>query len=120
MTRIHATRRTLPGWLAGLVAATGTLIALWFVTIAFFVSIPGLAIAGAIAIAFGSGIAAMADPPHAQRHAAVVAWYVVALAAAYLLLAQAAARRAPPGATGGAGVDLPRGGGGPGVYPPSR
>jgi hypothetical protein len=118
-SNLQTTRRAVPGWLAGVLAATGTLTALGFVTMAFFVSFPGLAIAGAIAIAVGSAAAAIVEPSRADRHAAVVAGYIVALVAAYMLLAQGLARLAPPGSHGGPGVDLPVQGA-PATYPPAR
>jgi len=120
MSALRTTCRTVPGWLAGIVAATGALIALGFVTIGFYASGGGLVIAGALAIGVGSIVGAIVDPPHGARHAGVVAVYVVALAVGYVLVLQNLARLAPVGATSGAGVELPRRGGGPGVYPPSR
>src|SRR6476659_4833026 len=120
MSTTRTTRRVIPGWLAGLLAATATLIALGFVTLGFFVSGGGLLIAGAMAIAAGSVVGAIVDPPHGARHAGVVAFYVVALAAAYVLLLQNLARLDQEGVTSGAGVERPRRSGGPGVYPPSR
>ena len=120
MSTLRTTRGAVPGWLAGMLAATGTLIALGFVTIGFYVSGGGLAIAGAIAIGVGSIVGAIVDPPHGARHAGVVAFYVVALAVGYVLMLQHLARLAPVGVQSGAGVELPRRGAGPGVYPPSR
>lgn len=120
MTTPRTTRRALPGWLAGVLATTATLIALGFVTIGFYASGGGLAIAGAIAIGVGSIAGAIVDPPHGARNAGVVAFYVGALAVGYVLVLQDLARLQPVGVTSGAGVELPRRGGGPGVYPPSR
>lgn len=120
MRNTQATAGRLPGWLAGIVAATAALIALGFVTLGFFASGGGLLIAGAMAIAVGSVVGAIVDPPHGARHAGVVAFYVVALGAAYLLALQNLARLDSVGVTSGAGVERPRGSGGPGVYPPSR
>ena len=120
MSTPRTTRRALPGWLAGLLGATGTLIALRFVMIGLYASGGGLVIAGAIAIGVGSIVGAIVDPPHGARHAGLVAFYVVALAVGYVLLLQNLARLAPVGVTSGAGVEIPRRGGGPGVYPPSR
>jgi hypothetical protein len=120
MTSTRTTRRAVPGWLAAVLAATTTLIALGFIRMGFFVSVPGLAIAGGIAIGVGSIVGAIVDPPHGARHAGVVAFYVVALAAAYLLVLQNLARLDQQGVTSGAGVERPLRSGGPGVYPPSR
>jgi len=120
MSGIRTAPRRAPGWLAGILAATASLIVLGFVTLGFFASGGGLLIAGAMAIAVGSLVGAIVDPPHGARHAAVVVFYVVALAAAYLLVLQNLARLDREGVTSGAGVELPRRSGGPGVYPPSR
>lgn len=120
MRTLRTTRRTVPGWLAAVLAANGTLITLGVVTIGFYASGGGLVIAGAIAIGVGSIVGAIVDPPHGARHAGVVAFYVVALAVGYVLVLQHLARKSPIGVTSGAGVELPRRGGGPGVYPPSR
>lgn len=119
MSHIGATAGRVPGWLAGILAATASLIALGLVTLGF-ASGGGLLIAGAMAIAVGAVVGAIVDPPHGARHAGVVIFYVVALAAAYLLVLQNLARLDPVGVTSGAGVERPRRGGGPGVYPPSR
>jgi hypothetical protein len=54
MSTPQTTRRALPGWLAGLLAATSALVALGFVTLGFFASGGGLVIAGGAAIAIGS------------------------------------------------------------------
>jgi hypothetical protein len=119
MTSVRTTRRALPGWLVGVLAATGSLVALGFVTLGFFVSGGGLVIASALAIAIGTVAAALADPARALRHTAVVAFYVVALAVGYVLVLQNLARLAP-GVTSGAGVERPERRGGPGVDPPPR
>ena len=107
-------------WPAGVLAATGTLIALGFVTIGFYASGGGLMIAGTLAIGVGSIVGAIVDPPHGARHVAIVAFYVVAVAVCYVLVLQNLARSTSIGVTSGAGAELPRRGGGPGVYPPSR
>jgi hypothetical protein len=120
MSTIRAAAGTVPGWLAGILAATAALIALGFISLGFFVSGGGLLIAGAMAIAVGCVVGAIADPPHGARHAAAVIFYVVALAAAYVLVLQNLARLDPVGVTSGAGVERPRRSGGPGVYPPLR
>ncbi len=120
MSTLRTTRRTLPGWLAGVLAAAATLIALGFVTIGFYASGGGLVIAGGLAIGVGSIVGAIIDPPHGARHAAIVAFYVVALAVGYVLVLQNLARLAPVGVRSGAGVERPRRGGGPAVNPPSR
>jgi len=120
MNRIRATPGRVPGWLAGILAATVSLIALGLMTLGFFVSGGGLLIAGAMAIAVGSVVGAIVDPPRAARHAGVVTFYVVALAAGYLLVLQNLARLDQDGVTSGAGVERPRRSGGPGVYPPLR
>ena len=112
--------RAISGWLVGLIAATGTLVALGFVSFGFFASGGGLMIAGAVAIAIGTVAAAIADPALGARHTAVVAFYVVALAVAYVLVLQSLARVARAGVRSGPGVELPSRGGGPGVYPPPR
>jgi hypothetical protein len=111
---------TVPGGLAGILAATASLLALRFVAIGFFASGGGLLIAAAMAIAVGSVAGTIVDPPRAARHSGVVVFYVVALATAYLLLLQNLARLDVEGVTSGAGVERPRRSGGPGVYPPSR
>ena len=119
MSSTRTTRRTAPGWLVGVLAATGTLVALGLVSLGFFASGGGLVIAGGTAIGIGTIAAAVADPPRAVRHTAIVAFYVVALAAAYLLALQNFVGL-EPGARGGPGVDLPSRSGGSGVYPPPR
>jgi len=120
MSRIRAVPGRVPGWLAAILAATAALIALGFVTLGFFASGGGLVIAGALAIAVGSVVGAIADPPRGARHAGVVIFYVVAIAAAYVLVLQHLARLDPAGVTSGAGLERPPRGGGPGVYPSSR
>jgi len=120
MSTIRAAAGRVPGWLAGILAATAALIALGLVSLGFFVSGGGLLIAGAMAIAVGSVVGAIVDPPHGARHAGVVAFYVVALAVAYVLVLQNLARLNQQGVTSGAGVERPRRGGRPGVYPSLR
>jgi hypothetical protein len=120
MTRIRSASGRVPGWLAGILAATASLVALGFVALGFFASGGGLLIAGAMAIGVGSVVGAIVDPLRGARHAAVVVFYVVALAAAYVLVLQNLARLDQTGVTSGAGVERPRRGGGPGVYPPLR
>ena len=109
----------VPGWLAGLMGATGALIVLWFVSTAYYVSLGGLAIAGGIAFMAGTGAAAIVDSERIGLNTATVAFYLVVLAAAYFLILPALAGPVPPGVQrGGPAVDLPTAGGGPRVYPP--
>ena len=109
------TRPRVPGWLAGAVAATLTLIAIGFVSIGFFASGGGLVIAGVVAISIGMAVAAIVEPARAGSNAGIVAFYVFALGAFYLLTIQAFVGT-QPGARGGPGVSR----GGPGVYPPMQ
>jgi len=121
MNESEITRRTVPGWLVGLLAATGSLIAIGFVSIGFFVSLGGLVIASALALTVGAVVAGVVDPDRAKRNVAVVALYVLVLAAAYLLILPALAGPMPPGTRGGPGVDPPPPtGGAPAVYPQQR
>jgi hypothetical protein len=113
--------KAVPSWLVGLVAATGALVALGFVSVGFFASFGGLVIAGAVSLTVGTVAAAIVDPDRAARNAAVVAFYVLVLAAAYFLILPALAGPQTPGARGGPGVYPPQQrGGAPGVYPPQR
>ncbi len=111
--------RAVPSWLMGLVAATGALIAIGFVSTGFFVSIGGLVIAAAVALAVGCGVAAAVDPGRADRNAAVVAFYILVLAALYFLVLPALREPLSPGTRGGPAVYQPAKGG-PAVYPPQR
>src|SRR5260221_6523956 len=118
-------RRIVPGWLAGILAASAALIAIGFVSIGFYASYGGIVIAGAVAIFVGSTAAAAFDRRRAQDHAGVVAFYVLALGAAYVLFAQALASTTLPGAAvgsrGGPGIDVPmRRDDGPVTYPPQQ
>ena len=61
MSSIRTTRRPLAGWLAGVLAATGALVALGFVMPGFFASGGGLVIAAVGTIAIGIVAAAIAD-----------------------------------------------------------
>ena len=106
-------------WLVGVGVATGALLALGFVSIGFFASFGGLVIAGAVALSVGIASAGIADPDHAGRNAAIVAFYVLLLAAAYFLILPAIAGPERPDSRGGPGVyPPPQRGGAPGAYPP--
>ena len=74
-------RRAVPGWLAGAVAMTLTLIAIGFVSIGFYASGGGLVIAGVMAISIGMAVAAIVEPARAGSNAGIVAFYVFALGA---------------------------------------
>jgi hypothetical protein len=120
MDHTEVRRRILSGWLVGVLAATCALIVMGFLSVGFFVSVGGLAIAWTVAFMAGTGAAAVVDPAHSGRNASVVAFYLIVLVAAYFLILPAVAGPVPPGARGGPGVYPPRSGGGPGVYPPQR
>ena len=83
------------GWIVGVLAATGTLFVLGFVSSGFYASAGGLVIAGAVAFFLGSGAAAVVDS-RTGRNASIVAFYLVALLAAYLLILPAFDRSIPP------------------------
>jgi hypothetical protein len=85
-----------------------TLIVLAFMALGLFTSLPGLLIAGLIAIVAGAGAGALVEPRRAGRNAAVVAGCIVLLILVYLLLGQTAGRYGPPGSRGGPGVTPPR------------
>jgi hypothetical protein len=116
--------RDVPGWMIGLGAATAALVAIGYVSVGFFVSVGGLAIAAAVALTVGIGVAATVEPNRAVANGAVVTFYVLVLAVAYFLILPALAGPAPPGARGGPGVYPPgvnppaQPRGSPGVYPP--
>jgi hypothetical protein len=114
---MNATIR-VPGWLAGMVAATAALIVLWFVSMGFYVSGGGLLIAGTIAFVAGTCVAGLVDSERLGFSTATVAFYLVVLAAGYFLILPALAGPVPPGARGGPGVYPPTAGGSPAVYPP--
>jgi hypothetical protein len=95
------------GRIVGVISATVALIALGFIALGLFTSVPGLLIAGIIAVVAGTGVGALAQPGRSGRTAAVVTGYIAMLICAYLLLAQTAARYAPPGSRGGPGMMPP-------------
>ena len=107
-------RLILPGWLAGMLGATGTLITLGSVSMGWYVSIGGLVIAGVLALVVGTAAASIVEPAETARNSAVVAFYLVVLATAYFLIMPTLVELVPNGAPS---VDTPRRGG-PGVYPP--
>lgn len=111
-------RLIVPGWLAGVLGATGALIAIGFVSIGFFVSLGGLVIAGFVALAVGVAAATIVDPEQVSTSSSIVALYLVVLAAAYFLILPKLVEPAPPGARGGPAVDMPSRGGAPAVSPP--
>ena len=117
MSTLRTAPRAVPGWLAALLAATGTLVALAFMSIGFYASGGGLVIAGGIAMGVGAIVGAIVDPAHGARHAGIVVFYVVVLGVGYVLMLQNLARSASSGVTRGAGVEGPRRGGRPLVYP---
>jgi hypothetical protein len=109
----------VPGWFVGILGATCALIVLSFVSMAYFVSLGGLVIAGGIAFMAGTGAAAMVDTKRIGLNTTAVGFYLVALAAAYFLILPSLAGPLPPGVQrGGPAVDRPAAGGSPGVYPP--
>jgi hypothetical protein len=108
----------VPGWLAGILAATCALIVLRLVSMGFYVSLGGLIVAGTIAFLAGTCMSGIFDPERLGRNTATVAFYLVVLAAAYFLILPALGDPVPPGARGGPGVFPPTGSGGPGVFPP--
>jgi hypothetical protein len=113
--------RIVPGWAAGILAATVALVAIGFAAVGFFTSYGGLAIVGVLAIVAGSAVAAVVEPGRAERSAAVVAFYVIALAAVlFLLILPAITGPQPAGAGGGPGVYPPLPTGGAPVNPPRR
>jgi hypothetical protein len=78
-------------------------------------------IVGAVALAFGTIVAALAEPRCAARNIGIVCFYVFVVVTAYtLILSGLGAATAPPGSRGGPGVYPPPSRGGPAVYPPVR
>lgn len=121
MRRSHIKPLIVPSWVVSVLAATLALVVLGFVSIGFFTSFGGLAIAGVVALTAGIITAGIVDADRTGTNAAVVAFYVLVLAAAFLLILPALAGPVPPGARGGPGVyPPPQGVGGPAVYPPQR
>jgi hypothetical protein len=120
MDQTEVRRRILSSWLIGVLAATSALIIMRFLSMGFFVSVGGLVIAWTVAFMAGTGAAAVVEPAHSGRNASVVAFYLIVLVAVYFLILPAFAGSVPSGARGGSGVDPPRSGGGPGVYPRQR
>jgi hypothetical protein len=55
------------GWFAGIFAASAALVAIGFVALGFYASFPGIAMAGAMAIAAGSAVAGIVEPSRAPR-----------------------------------------------------
>jgi hypothetical protein len=108
----------MPSWAIALGAATAALAATGFVSVGFFASFGGLAIAAAVAFVAGTAAAGIVDPERTPRNTGVVAFYLLVLATAYFLLLPALAGPQPPGARGGPAVYPPSRGGGPGVDPP--
>lgn len=98
----------MDGRIVGTITATVTLIVLGFVALGLFTSLPGLLIAGIIAIVVGTGAGALVEPGRSGRNAAIVAGYVATLILAYMFLGQIAGQSAPPGSRGGPGVTPPR------------
>ena len=99
------------GRVVGIVAATGTIVALWFVALGLFTSLGGLVIAAMIAAWIGTTVATVVDRRF-ERNVAAVAAYVAVLVLAYLMLGQSMSRHAPlglPGSSGGLGVMPPVG-----------
>ena len=112
--------RNVPSWAIALAATTAALVAVGLLSVGFFASFGGLAIAGMAAFAAGTLAAAIVDAKQAARNTAVVAFYLVVLAAVYFLLLPALADPQQPGARGGPRVYPPARSGGPGVHPPQR
>ena len=101
-----------PSWLIGIVVGIAALsvvgrdIALF--TLALFTSLSGIAFAAIGVFWIAAGVAAVIDPKHAGRNAAIVATVIVASVALYL--AAISSRPAPPGTSRG----------GPNVLPPGQ
>jgi hypothetical protein len=97
-----------PSWLIGLVTSIAALSVLGR-DFALFTSEIGIAFAAIGAFWIGAGVAAVSDPKHAGRNAAIVATAIVA--SVVLLFAIAIpSRSAPPGISTG----------GPNVMPPDQ
>lgn len=95
-----------PGSLVGVVAAVAALSILGG-HFALFASSGGVVFAAVGAFWIGSGLAALIDPPHAGRNAALVGISIAACVG--LLIASVSFRPAPPGTSTG----------GPNVFPPA-
>jgi hypothetical protein len=79
------------GRIVGTITATVALIVLGFVGLDLFTALPGLLIAGIIAVIAGIMAGALVEPGRAGRNAAVVGAYIAVLILAHMLLGQTAA-----------------------------